>query len=96
MLLALPWRTSPILRTSSLRLAAVYSPNVVEGEFSEVELPISFSEVRHNLGPGVVGCSVTNELGGDHSLLERRTTAPARQGAGTEKDRRGLARAAGR
>jgi hypothetical protein len=51
----------------------------LEGEFCEVGLPISFSEVRHNLGAGVVGCSVTNELGGDHGLLERRT-APAAQG----------------
>src|ERR687897_202572 len=86
-------RVRPLSRT--LR-TVLYSPKCLEGEFSEVGLPISFSEVRHNLGPGVVGCSVTNELGGDHGLLERRTTAPARQGAGTEKDRRGLARAAGR
>jgi hypothetical protein len=38
MLRDLPWRTSPILRTSSLRLAALYSPNVGEGEFSEVQM----------------------------------------------------------
>src|ERR671910_974956 len=30
-------------------------------------------------------------MGGDHGLLERRTTAPARQRAGAEEDRRGLA-----
>src|SRR5215208_8149776 len=36
------------------------------------------------------------QIGGDHGLLERRTTAPARQRAGAEEDRRGLARADGR
>src|SRR5215218_265726 len=81
---------------SVLQRASAIFQTVSEGEFSEVGLPISFSEVRHNLGPGVVGCSVTNELGGDHGLLERRTTAAARQRAGAEKDRPGLARAAGR
>jgi hypothetical protein len=35
MLLALPRRTSPILRTSSMRLATFYSPNAGEGVISE-------------------------------------------------------------
>src|SRR5829696_2995430 len=55
-----------------------------------------FSEVPHSLGPSVVGCSVANKTGGDHGLLERRTTAPAYKRAGAQEHRRGLARAAGR
>src|SRR5215213_11488837 len=55
-----------------------------------------FSEVPHSLGPSVVGCSVAIKIGGDHSLLERRRTAPAYQRAGAQEDRRGLARAEGR
>src|SRR5215204_2126997 len=43
MLLDLPWRTSPILRTSSLRLAAVYSSNLGEGDFSQ-RLDFRFTE----------------------------------------------------
>src|SRR5215218_3135531 len=55
-----------------------------------------FSEVPHSLRPGVVGCSVATKIGGDHGLLERRTTAPAHQRAGAQEDRRGLARAESR
>jgi hypothetical protein len=60
MLLALPWRTSPILRTSSLRLAAVYSPNVVEGEFYEVRIasPLygraSYVQIREFVDPAYI------------------------------------------
>src|SRR5215203_2475858 len=51
----------------------------------------AFSEVPHSLGPGVVGCSVAIKIGGDHGLLERRTTAPAHKRAGAQEDRLGLA-----
>src|SRR5215217_3064420 len=46
-------------------------------------------------GLGGVGWSVAKKIGGDHGLLERRTTAPACQRAGAEEDRRGLTRAEG-
>jgi hypothetical protein len=53
-------------------------------------------KLNFRFGPGVVGYSVANKTGGDYSLLERRTTAPAYQRAGAEEDRPGLAHAAGR
>src|SRR5918994_5889949 len=46
--------------------------------------------------PDGVGCSEDEREGGDHGLLERRRTAAARQRAGAQEDRHGLARAAGR
>src|SRR5215210_3176677 len=48
-------------------------PSTIFQTVSEEE----FSEVRHSLCPGVVGCSVANKIGGDHGLLERRRTAAA-------------------
>src|SRR5215211_8589321 len=47
---------------------------------------------------GTVACSIIlcTYIGGDHGLLERRTTAAARQRAGAQEVRGGLARAAGR
>src|ERR671921_98810 len=56
----------------------------------------AFSEVPNGLRPGVVGCSLAIKIGGDHGLLQRRTTAPAYQRASAQADRHGLARAAGR
>src|SRR5215216_7083384 len=50
MLLDLPWRTSPILRTSSLGLAAVYSSNVGEGDFSQ-RLDFRFTEFSEAYPP---------------------------------------------
>ena len=58
-------RGREILRTSPLR------------SFEEFAYPAFFSKVPHSLGHGIVGCSVANKMGGDHGLLERRTTAPA-------------------
>jgi hypothetical protein len=56
-----------------------------------------FSEVPHSLGPaGDVRWSVANRIGDDHGLLERRRTKAARQRAGAQEHRHGLARAAGR
>jgi hypothetical protein len=48
------------LRTSSLRLAAVYSSNVVEGEFSEVRIasPLygraSYVQIREFVDPAYI------------------------------------------
>ena len=71
----------------------LYSPFPL---FTGVSGSQTSQKLNFRFGPGVVGCSITSKIGGDHGLLERRTTAPAHKRAGAQEDRRGLARAEGR
>src|SRR5918993_709359 len=76
----------------------LYSPECVEGEFSEVRLTpiLGSSKQPRSWCRRMLGSYQNRRLGGDHGLLERRTTAPAHQRAGAQEDRPGLAHAEGR
>jgi hypothetical protein len=83
------YRSGPVVMAAFYFL---YSPFPL---FTGVSGSQTSRKLNFRFGPGVVGCSVAIKIGGDHGLLERRTTAPACQRAGAQEDRPGLARSTG-
>jgi hypothetical protein len=83
------YRSGPVVMAAFYFL---YSPFPL---FTGVSGSQTSRKLNFRFGPGGVGCSVANKIGGDHGLLERRRAAPARQRAGAQEDRPGLARADG-